>query len=365
MKLPKDPDAPLPSLTVPPAGLGFRMPAEWEKHEATWLAWPHNQNTWPGKRLGAVEEICLQIIEALLPGEKIHLLVNHQQEEDYALNLIRKRIENLKNLFVHQIPTINAWIRDYGPLFLKKGANEKAWCKWRFNAWGNKYEDHLQDNEVFEKNAELIPFKNFKIDMVLEGGSIEVNGSGTCLTSEQCLLNKNRNPELNRKEIEKNLKENLGLEHVIWVEGGIQGDDTDGHIDDTARFVNATTILAAYEEDPEDENSAILKKNWERLLKTKDQDGKKWNLIKLPMPGKIIEEGRRLPASYANFYIGNSAVLIPVYGDEKDEKAVGILKDFFPDRRIVPIPCRDLVFGSGAIHCITQQEPATLESLTK
>jgi len=358
MKLPPDRNAPLPRLAPSPAALGFRMPAEWESHESVWLAWPHHPVTWPGAHLQAVEETYVRMIAVLLEGEKVDLLVRDGSEEDRALSLLKKGGVNAKGLRLHRAPTVDAWIRDYGPTFLKKGAGEKVWCKWRFNAWGGKSEPHLHDNDVFEIHSDLIPFKRFKADIVLEGGSIESNGAGTLLVTEQCLLNKNRNPGMSRTDIEKSLRDYLGVTNIVWLGEGLQGDDTDGHIDNLARFVNPTTVLALTEEDGAEANYAALKDNWERLVRSRDQNGKQWNLVKMPAPGSVMEGGRRLAASYVNFYIANRAVLVPTFGHRNDTRAIDILKDCFPEREIAAIPCRDLAVGGGSIHCVTQQEPA-------
>jgi len=341
-----------------PAQLGFFMPAEWAEHEATWLAWPHNEETWPGKRLAVVEETYLQMLEGLLAGEKVHLLVNDAKEKDYVLKRLANRRQSPKNLILHEVPTVDAWIRDYGPTFIKDQSGKKAWNKWIFNAWGGKYESLMEDTKVFDRYAALIPYPCFKIDLVLEGGSIEVNGEGTCLVTEQCLLNSNRNPQLSREKIEEDLRHYLGVEQILWIKEGIAGDDTDGHIDDIVRFVGPRTIVSALEDDPKDENCPILKDNWKRLKSFSDPKGHKWELVPFPMPGKIADKGVRLPASYANFLIANAVVLLPVFGHKNDERAARILKELFPKRDIVPIHCTDLVYGLGAIHCVTQQEPA-------
>jgi agmatine deiminase len=339
-----------------PAKLGYSMPAEWAKHEATWLSWPHNVETWPGKRLAIVRDTYLQMLEGILPGEKVHLLVNDQKEKDEVLNFLKPKLD-LKNLIFHEKVTVDTWIRDYGPTFLKNKQGKKAWCKWIFNAWGSKYPSLMEDTHVFQ-DTQLISHPCFPLDIVLEGGSIEVNGDGTCLTTEQCLLNKNRNPHLSRKEIETHLRNYLGVSHIVWLKEGIVGDDTDGHIDDIVRFVNPTTLVSAYEEDDSDENFSILKENWEDLEKSHDQNGKKWNLVKLPMPGKVVDDGVRLPASYANFLITNKSILLPVYRHRNDERAAKILGELFPDREILSISCNAMVYGLGAIHCVSQQEPA-------
>ncbi len=358
------------------------MPAEWGPHAATWLAWPHNIETWPDKRLARVQETHLQIMEGLLPNEKVNLLIRNSAEGQSVKKRLEKMSIRTANLILHEVSTADAWIRDYGPTFLKKHITgpgphlaptrwgpgpvsrdrgpDKAYIKWIFNAWGGKYDSLREDTHVFSAakiGGPLIPHPCFEADFILEGGSIEVNGAGTCLTTEQCLLNKNRNPKLSRAQIEKNLKDYLGVSHIVWLKDGIAGDDTEGHIDDLARFVDRSTVLTAFETDPKDVNHEILKKNWEDLKKSVDQDGKKWNVVKLPMPGVVADSGTRLPASYANFFIANGVVLLPVYGHKNDQEAARILKDLFPKREIISIRCNDLVCGLGAIHCVSQQEP--------
>jgi agmatine deiminase len=334
------------------------MPAEWEPHEATWLSWPHNVETWPGKRLAKVEDTYLQMLEGLLPNEKVHLLVAGLTEAGKVEGRLKKMGIRTKNLILHLIPTVDTWIRDYGPTFVvNRDKEEKAWNKWIFNAWGGKYPSLMEDTHVFEDKS-LIGHRNFDVGIILEGGSIEVNGAGTCLTTEQCLLNKNRNPKLSREEIENYLKDYLGVSNIVWLGEGIAGDDTDGHVDDITRFVNPSTILTVFEEDAKDENYHPLKENWELLKSAEKPSGGKWEVLKFPMPGKIADGNIRLPASYANFYIANGVVLVPVYGHKNDNRAVKILQELFPKREILPIRCNDLVYGLGAIHCVSQQEPA-------
>lgn len=333
------------------------MPAEWAKHEATWLAWPHNTITWPGKKLAVVRDTYLQMLEGLLPCEKVKMLAAPKLREE-ALKFLKPKLseKSLKNLIWIDEASVDTWIRDYGPTFVtKKGG--KAWVKWIFNAWGGKYLDLAEDTHIFE-NKKLVDAPCFEAGIVLEGGSIEVNGAGTVLTSEQCLLNKNRNPKLLQVEIENYLREYLGVEQVLWLNEGVDGDDTDGHIDDIARFVDEKTIVTVYEDDASDVNHAVLRENWERLKGFETPSGKKWNVIKLPMPDPVGDSQGRLPASYANFYIANETVLLPVYSSKKDKEAVRILKDLFPKKDIIPIECTALVYGMGSIHCVSQQEPA-------
>ncbi len=344
--------------TPTPASLGYRMPAEWEPHEATWLSWPCNDITWPGNKKNQVRDIYFQMLAALLPVEKVNLLVASEKELDDVIFSLGKYGVNADRLQPHVRPTVDAWIRDYGPTFLNKESGEKAWCKWIFNAWGSKYNDLMQDTHVFEKAQDLVPYPCFDTGFVLEGGSIEVNGLGTCLVTEQCLLNPNRNPHLAREQIEAKLRDHLGVHQILWVKEGIVGDDTDGHIDDIVRFVGPDVMVCACEEDPTDANYALLKHNWETLKASETPAGRKWNLVNLPMPGVLERDGDRLPASYANFYIANGVVLAPIFGHKKDERAVRVLREVFPKHEIVAIRAEALVYGFGAIHCVTQQEPA-------
>ena len=339
-------------------GVRYRMPAEWEPHEATWLAWPHNRETWPGQLLRDVCDTYLKILEILLDSERVHLLVQDEKTQGMVKRLLRQAGVSDKNLFFHQVLTEDVWIRDYGPIFIKSRTKGKAWCKWIFNAWGEKYKDHLADNHVFPGHSTLIPYPCLETGIVLEGGAIEVNGWGVCLTTEQCLLHPSREPHRNREKVETYLRDFLGIQEVVWLKGGICGDDTDGHIDNLARFVAPDVILVSYEEDPSDDNYGILSENWRRVIQAAAGHGNSWKAERLPMPGKMIIDHIRHPASYANFYICNKAVLAPVFGDRHDQRATAILKEHFPSREVIPISSRALVYGLGAIHCMTQQEPA-------
>ncbi|GJL78122.1 MAG: agmatine deiminase [Nitrospinaceae bacterium] len=343
-----------------PAAQGYRMPAEWEPHAATWLAWPHNRETWDRSVLPEVEKTYLAMIRVLVPGEEVHILVNDQASQKSVENKIRNAGITLDRVRLHIIPTKDAWIRDYGPNFLVSGEKEKrktAFNNWEFDSWGGKYDDLLHDNETAGKIAQLLNLPTFEPGIVLEGGAIDVNGRGTCLTTEPCLLNPNRNGGMDKDTMEGFLKNYLGVKTVLWLKGGMEGDDTDGHIDNLARFVNPTTILCAYEEDSSDSNYKGLKDNYDTLKSATDQDGNAMNIIRLPMPGKVTGPTGRLPASYANFYIGNRSVLLPAYNKANDIKARSILQEAFPEREVVPIPCRELVQGFGSIHCVTQQQP--------
>ncbi|MEK6946762.1 MAG: agmatine deiminase family protein [Nanoarchaeota archaeon] len=340
-----------------PKQLGFRMSAEWETQESVWLSWPHNETTWP-KMVPEIEEVYTQFIKAIHSGQKINLLVNDREKENYVKSKLTKSKINLSQIIFHQIKNVDAWFRDYGPTFVVNDkTKEKAMVKWIFNAWGNKYADLKEDNIIpYEMNKKM-NLKMFEPNIVLEGGSIEVNGSGTVLTTEQCLLNKNRNPNLTKEQIGQFLKDYLNVSNILWLKEGIVGDDTDGHIDDLARFVSQNTVVCAFEDNPNDENCKILKENYELLLKMKDEKGNKLNIVKLPMPGFVGDEERRYPASYTNFYIGNDAVVVPVFGHENDKKALEILKKLFPTRKVVGINCKSMVYGFGALHCVSQQEP--------
>ena len=338
---------------------GYAMPAEWGPHEATWLSWPHNEETWPGQ-LKEVEEVYLQMLEALLPGEKVYLLVNDESErEKVAKRVASKKISD-KNLIYFMIPTVDAWIRDYGPAFVVrkiKGRQEIAAVKWIFNAWGGKYESLAHDNSAGERIVESLNIPCFRPGFILEGGSVDTNGEGTVLVTEQCLLNADRNPGLSREGVEEKLRDFLGFNHFIWLGDGVEGDDTDGHIDDITRFVNPNTIVTASEENPDDPNASPLQKNLKKLRRAKDQNGKPLNLVTLPMPGRIEGSWGRAPASYLNFYIANGVVLVPIFGQPRDWEALKILKDLFPKRRIVGIRSETLVLGLGGIHCVTHEQP--------
>lgn len=341
---------------ITPAALGYSMPAEWEPHEATWLTWPANLITWPDGRLEIVEKSYLKVIESLLPHEKVRLIIRNPAEREKVEKGL-KHLGNLtRSLVFYEKPAVDSWIRDYGPTYLKGKDGSKAWCKWRFNAWGGKYEDLFPDDELF-KDPSLVPHRCFPKDIVLEGGSIEVNGAGTCLTTEQCLLNPNRNPSLTKAEIEQVLKDYLGVKQILWLKEGVAGDDTDGHIDDISRFTAPNVIVSAYEKNEADPNHEVLKHNWKLLEGMRNLKGEKWDLVKLPMPSPIIVEDEPLPASYANFYIANKVVLAPVFDDPNDKEALNILKDLFPGRSVIPVPSREVVYGMGTLHCLSQQEP--------
>ena len=317
----------------------MNMPAEWEKHTATWLAWPYDPITFPN-RVEKVEKVFATIIHHLQHNELINLLVLNKDMKQRATELLYSH-----KIIFHTVDYADVWIRDYGPIFLK---NNSACVKWKYDAYGKKFPDLLKDDKVFYKiklNSMLTP------NIIMEGGAIEVNGHGTLITTEQCLLN--RNPHLNKQQIENYLKKYLGVTKIIWLKKGIINDHTDGHIDEIARFVNKNTILVAYEQYPNDPNFEILNNNFNILQNS-------FNLVKLPMPKINYDDGKRAPASYANFYIANKIVLVPQFNDKNDKIALDIIQSQFPKRKAIGIDCTDLIYGGGTIHCITQQQPANL-----
>lgn len=336
--------------------LGYTMPAEWEKHDAIWLSWPYDETTFPD-RVDKVEATYVQIIKEIHESERVNLFVTDEAKKQKATRLLKQANIDMNKIHFYIFGYADVWFRDYGPIFVKNQNHELAMLQWDFNSWGEKYEDLLKDKHVPDFINQKMSLRCFKPNIVLEGGSIDVNGKGTLLTTAQCLLNKNRNPTLDKVQIEKYLADYIGATHFIWLECGILGDDTDGHIDDLARFVNPTTIVCAYQEDENDEDYDVLRENYEILRNSVDQDGKKLKIIKLPMPKVISDEGQRLPASYTNFYIGNKKVLVPTFEQKNDRKALSTLQDLFPTRKIVGIQCVDLVYGFGTIHCISQQQP--------
>ncbi len=328
------------------------MPAEWERHEATWLSWPKNRETFPSDILPGVEATYRAMVEALSKGEKVKILVDNEVE---ALR-VGSHLAGDENVEFHTVRTADVWVRDYGPIYVRNGG--LAVTKWVFNAWGGRYEDLKEDEVSGMRISESAGLPVFKPGIVLEGGSVEVNGKGTVITTEQCLLNPNRNPSLGRAQVEEYLRDYLGCRHVIWLKSGIEGDDTDGHIDDIARFVNPRRVVCATEENEEDPNHLVLDENRTILERSTDQDASRLDVVNLPMPKRVESSYGRLPASYANFYIGNAAVLIPAFGCEEDEEAREVLTREFPGRKVVSIDCRGLVFGLGTLHCVTQQVPA-------
>ncbi|MGB8168621.1 MAG: agmatine deiminase family protein [Chthoniobacteraceae bacterium] len=341
-----------------PSALGYRMPAEWEPHEATWLSWPRPDGISFPDSYEKVVPTLAAMVHALSTSEKVFINVCDEEHEALVRSHLKKANAKSDHVTFFHIPTNEPWCRDHGPIFLtRKAAPAMAIVDWGYNAWGWKYPPFDFDDAVPTRVAEKLGLPLFAPSMVLEGGSIDVNGEGTLLTTKSCLLNPNRNPDLKQKEIEKHLCEYLGVKHVLWLGDGIEGDDTDGHVDDITRFVGPSSVVTAIEEDEEDPNFHPLRTNRELLQTMETQDGTPLEIHTLPMPSKIVRDGQRLPASYANFYIGNRVVLLPVFKDVHDKWAVAVLQKLFPTRKIVPIDCRELIWGLGAFHCLTQQQP--------
>ena len=344
-----------------PASLGYRMPAEWEPHAATWLAWPHNRSDWPGK-FAPIPWVYAEIIRNLAQHETVHLIVKDAAEEKAARRTLVKAEALGDSIVFHRWPTDRVWTRDYGPIFVKNTSGV-AVVDFSFNAWA-KYPDWKLDNQIARRAAKAIRLPCFEArignaDFVLEGGSIDVNGRGALLTTEECLLSdiQQRNPSSSREQVERGLSEHLGVTNVVWLERGIVGDDTHGHIDDIARFAAPDVVVAAVERDHKDANHRPLAQNLKLLKGARNESGKQISVAELPMPRPVVFAGQRLPASYANFYIANNLVLVPVFNDANDREALNVLAQAFPQRSIVPIYCGDLVWGLGTIHCMTQQQP--------
>jgi agmatine deiminase len=361
-----------PSQT--PAALGYRMPAEWEAHAATWLSWPRREGISFPDSFDRVTPALRAMVEALIESEQVCINICNGVHEAEAREVLRGL--PMEQISFHLVPTNEPWCRDHGPIFLtrdgrwsrvapepgdtdrREGAPAPlAVVDWDYNAWGNKYPPFDLDEVAPTRVAEILDVPVFYPGMILEGGAIDVNGAGALLTTESCLLNKNRNPSLSRDEIEQRLRDYLGVRDILWLGDGIAGDDTDGHIDDLARFVSEKTVITAVEENRRDENYEPLQENLARLQAMKIRD-RATEVITFPMPKKIMREGLRMPATYANFYIANACVLVPTFADPADEAALSILRECFPNRRVIGIDCRELIWGLGACHCLTQQQPA-------
>jgi agmatine deiminase len=346
-------------IETSPSEKGYRMPAEWEPHEATWISWPQPDcNSFPGS-YDRVVPTFVKMVQALAESEIVRINVSGAEQEKAVRKLLRscppERVE-----YFH-IPTDEPWCRDHGPIFVKRDKSPQlAVLNFGFNAWGYKLSPFDEDNAVPPAVAKALGLPVFNFEhFILEGGSIDTNGQGTLLTTESCLLNPNRNPALDRTAIEKKLRDKLGVKKILWLGDGIEGDDTDGHVDDITRFIGPSTVVTAVEEDEHDPNFEPLQQNLDRLHTMRLADGEPLHVLTLPMPTRIMRDGQRLPASYANFYIANSVVLLPVFNEHNDSWAVSALHEAFPDRRIVPIDCRELIWGLGAFHCLTQQQPQT------
>ena len=336
------------------------MPPEWEKHKATWTTYPQAYETF-FDRLEEAKNTFVQMVKYISIGETVHINVNNEDEKKDLINRL-ERFDIKGDIKIHIIPTNDAWCRDYGAIFVKNKKDKLLALDFRFNAWGRKYPYEL-DDKVAKKMAEILGVECLSVNMVLEGGSIDVNGKGCLLTTESCLLNKNRNPDMSKEEIEENLKKYLGVEKILWLKDGIVGDDTDGHVDDITRFVSENTVITVLEDNPKDPNYDPLMENLERLKSFTDKNGNPFNIITIPMPDPVYyrypDSGTlyRLPASYANFYISNKTVVVPIYNCDKDKIALETLKKCFPDREVVGIYAYDIVVGLGAFHCLTQQVP--------
>lgn len=334
---------------------GFYFPAEWTKHESTWLSYPHNENSWPGK-IDAIFPYYNRFIKELSFVEKVNINVLDNVMLDRVEQQLKENGTNMQNIHFHLFPTNDAWIRDHGHTFVVK-KNEKAIVNWHYNAWGNKY-PYEKDDLIPEKIASYLNLKRYDADIIMEGGSVDFNGRKDVLTTESCLLNKNRNPKFTKRQIEERLIEYYGVENIIWLKEGIEGDDTDGHIDDLSRFVSDDTIITMVSEDKNSEDYQILERNRKILSSSRLLNGKQPTIIEILMPQDVIYENQKLPASYANFYIVNDKVILPLYECDNDEKAFLTLESIFKDRTIIGINSKDIVWGLGSFHCLSQQEPA-------
>jgi agmatine deiminase len=341
-----------------PRQLGYRFPAEWEPQAATWFSWPHKEESWPG-RFEPIPEVFTEIVRILAGFQHVNInIVDQRMQDDVEARLAGAGVD-AASVTLYRIPTDDAWCRDHGPAFVvnPEAAAPLAIIDWGYNAWGGKYPPYDQDDVVPTRVAEYRCLPLFYPGIVMEGGSIEVNGAGCLLTSTSCLLNPNRNPHLSQTRIEWYLREYYNVDNILWVDEGIAGDDTDGHIDDSARFVNSTTIVAVVEENRNDENYAPLRRNLAQLEAMTDRAGRPFRIMELPMPRPFEFDGQRVPASYANFLIANGVVLVPTFQDPHDGAALAILRDLFPERQVIGIDCYNLIWGLGTLHCISQQEP--------
>lgn len=339
-----------------PKELGYYFPAEWSKHESTWLSYPHNENSWPDK-IHTIFPSYNLFIKELAKNEVVNINILSQEmnervkEELIALNV------NMSNIRFHNFPTNDAWCRDHGPAFvINEKLGKKAIVDWSYNAWGGKY-PYVLDDKIPSLIANELGLEVFKNNIIMEGGSVDFNGKGTLITTKACLLNENRNPNLNQSQIEENLINYYGVENVIWLGDGIDGDDTDGHVDDLTRFINEDTVVTVVEGDKMDENYSPLQENLKLLSKSRLENGKQLNIVELIMPEPVIWEEQRLPASYANFYIANDSVIVPVFNSKNDNKAIYTLEECFKDRKVIGIDSTEIIWGLGSFHCLSQQEP--------
>jgi agmatine deiminase len=387
----------LNETTQAPRQLGYRMPAEWEPHEATWLAWPHNPEDWPGK-FAPIPWLYAEIVRLLAARERVHLIVENNAAARRVQGILKRAGADLDSVTFHAWPTDRGWTRDSGPIFVRNAEGRVGLTNWQFNGWA-KYDDWRLDDQIPGRVAKRLglhqwqpsiqdqdsavphpsrrilpewvgnqsPAPSRRIDdrrVVLEGGSIDVNGAGALLTTEECLLSEvqQRNPGVSREQLEQIFSDFLGIDQVLWLNRGIAGDDTHGHIDDIARFVSPDTIVAAVEPDSSDLNHAPLAENLALLKAARTREGRRFTVVELPLPRPVVFRNQRLPASYANFYIANGVVLVPTFHDPNDRLALNILAEVFPDREIIGVHSMDLIWGLGALHCMTQQQPATVSS---
>ena len=346
-------------MSTTPRDLGYHFPAEFAPHIATWLSWPHKQESWPGK-IESIYPNYSRFVKELTKGELVRINVTDDAMQSFAIQCLQKAEVDLTRVEFFFNPTNDAWCRDHGPAFLINPAlkEKKVVVDWNYNAWGNKYPPFDLDDVIPTLVARKFNLRVFYPGIIMEGGSIEVNGKGTLLTSKSCLLNPNRNPHLNQQEIEEYLCNYYGMEQILWVDDGIVGDDTDGHIDDTVRFVNEHTVLTVIEENKSDENYKLLQHNLLQLKQMRLLNGKQLDILELPMPDEVIWENQRLPASYANFYIANKSVIVPTFRCDKDDRALTIIQQCFPGRDVIGIDSTDIIWGLGSFHCLSQQEPA-------
>lgn len=343
---------------VTPKSLGYHFPAEFAKHDAMWLSWPHKEESWPGK-IASIYPSYTEFIKMVALTEKVCINVVDEKMKNSAIKMLHLAGVNMDQVQFFMHPTNDAWCRDHGPSFLiNKNTNSKAIIDWNINAWGGKYPPYDLDDVIPTKIAQALQLPFFNPGIIMEGGSVDFNGAGAVLTSKCCLLNPNRNPHLNQDQIEQYLMDYYGVDQVLWVSEGIVGDDTDGHIDDTVRFVNEDTVVTVVEENVLSENYDLLQQNLKELKAMRLLNGKALNVIELPMPADVIYEGQMLPASYANFYISNGHVIVPTYKCAQDDKAMQIIQSCFTDRQLVGIDSTDIIWGLGSFHCLSQQEPS-------
>ncbi|HEY1921142.1 MAG TPA: agmatine deiminase family protein [Tepidisphaeraceae bacterium] len=349
-------------LPQTPASLGYTFPPEWAPHEGTWFSWPRPEGISFPDKYHTVPENLARIFAEIAPREKVHINVPNANYERIAKQQLTEHGCSLRNIFFHHIKTNESWCRDHGPAFVirrnRGGRREKAIVDWAFNAWGGKYPPYDDDDAVPTRIAEQLKLPIFYPGIVMEGGAVDFNGAGTILTTTDCLLNKNRNPDLSKPQIEKYLKDYYGQQKICWLTGGIAGDDTDGHVDDLARFISPTKIVIAIENDPKDENYRILRSARRQLDKLTDQNGRPFEIVEIPMPRPMVHDGQRMPATYVNFYFVNGALLVPTYRDRRNDRAaLKILQQHLPRHKVIGIDCVELIWGLGAIHCLSQQQP--------